>query len=59
MGMTIEEQVKTIKEQLADVSDKYRMMQADYNAKLKADMVGCVELDIIQQKIDALKGEQA
>ena len=39
MGMTIEEKVKNIKEQLADVSAKYRMMQSDYETRLKADMV--------------------
>ena len=39
MGMSIEEEVKNIKEQLADVSAKYRMMQSDYNARLKADLV--------------------
>ena len=37
--MSIEEEVKNIKEQLADVSAKYRMMQSDYNARLKADLV--------------------
>lgn len=77
-----------------DTMRKYQQLQADYEARLKADMVsmltaiqleireyheigcdedcnncrmvGCVEpvnvikdLDIIQQKIDALKGEQA
>ena len=39
MGMTIDEEVKNIKEQLADVSAKYRIIQSDYNARLKADMV--------------------
>ena len=41
--MSIEEEVKNIKDQLADVSAKYRMMQADYNARLKADMVAMLE----------------
>ncbi|WP_173431985.1 hypothetical protein [Sharpea azabuensis] len=47
MGMMIEEEVKNIKEQLADVSAKYRMMQADYENRLKADLEAIlVELQI-------------
>lgn len=51
MGMTIEEEVKNIKEQLADVSAKYRMMQSDYNARLKADLVAMLT-DLKNKLID-------
>ena len=67
--MSIDEEVKNIKDQLADVSAKYRMMQADYNARLKADMMAMLteillEIEqcgvedshwIIKEKINALK----
>ena len=67
--MSIDEEVKNIKDQLAEVSAKYRMMQADYNARLKADMMAMLteillEIEqcgvedshwIIKEKINALK----
>lgn len=87
MEMTIEELVAEndkLKRQLAYESTALTMMKADYNARLKADLVAilvelqleieeleplasdsigfdmCVSMssDIIQQKINALKGEQ-
>lgn len=56
MGMSIEE-VKNIKEQLADVSAKYRMMQADYNARLKADMAAMITE--LQLEISELKSYES
>lgn len=95
MGMTIEEAIGIItakgnysytvienraKDVLVDTARKYQMMQADYETRLKADMVAMLTdiqlemeslrfgqpprkyvvdecLDIIQQKINALKAE--
>ncbi len=39
MGMTIEEKFKTLQDEYAHLMGKYQLMQADYENRLKADMV--------------------
>ena len=38
MGMTIEEKFKTLQDEYTHLMGKYQMMQADYEARLKADL---------------------
>ena len=39
MGMSIEEKFKTLRDEYTHLAAKYLMMQADYENRLKADMV--------------------
>ena len=43
MGMSIEEKFKTLRDEYTHLAAKYLMMQADYENRLKADMVAILE----------------
>lgn len=43
MGMTIEERFKILQDEYTHLMGKHQMMQADYENRLKADMVAMLE----------------
>jgi len=56
MGMTIEEKFKVLTDEYAHLNGKYAMMLADYENRLKADMVAM--LTEIQLEIEEIRTEE-
>lgn len=55
MGMTIEERFKILQDEYTHLMGKYQMMQADYNARLKADLEAILvelQLEIAELRLD-------
>lgn len=59
MGMTIEERFKILQDEYTHLMGKYQMMQADYENRLKADLVAMLgEINLQFDKISfCRKGE--